>query len=354
MIHKKQQQTERRRSRNVSNKENVTISLVMILAIFLSTPVSIAAQTYPGENTGQTTSSTATNPIIYGAKVYSLSYGQINTATWSSVEKELISLKQIGVSYYSIHLNFDPWIKNQTSKIAIIDQAVSWIKANNGSLHLVDAGAESLRKNPILWEDFKVLFGHRVTMWTVRYHPDVFTTIKEPGYYLPMIKDANKLSINEFASLSFELNALTKSISPETSTAFADNANGFGKSNFTIDMWQLVADDPNLDIMGLDIYGKCGVDDSTQFLDLAVQSAKEKGKSVWITETWGSTEPKKAGCTNQSSIEVNWASYISGYASSKGIPVVEWFFTQRFSDTSGQLTPTYWGILDVMKDYIGN
>jgi len=296
---------------------------------------------------------TITGPLDYGAKVYSISYGQLGSATWSEVESELTLLKDMGIKSYAIHLNYDPWIKGHPAQIGTVDDAVVWIKSNGGSVHIVDACCESLRNNQITWDQMKTLWRMRITEWTIRYHPDALTTIKEPGYYLSMISNPQVLSIADIVSLDAELTAIVKTKSPSTTTVFADNMGGYveglpGYDPINAVMLSQIITDPNLDVFGMDFYGKnCAEDNKTPFLDSTIDIARNAGKMVWITETWGSTAGLLGVCSASS--EIKWAQHISEYAVSQNISTVEWFFTQRFYNGGGQPTQTYTGIKTVME-----
>lgn len=293
-----------------------------------------------------------TGPLDYGAKVYSISYAQLGSATWPAVQNELTLLRDMGIKSYALHLNYDPWIQNRPAQITIVDQAVAWIKSNGGSVHIVDACCESLRNNKVTWDQMKQLWIMRITEWTTRYHPDALTTIKEPGYYLSMISNPEVLNITDVVSLDAQLTSIVKANSPTTKTVFADNMGGYvpglpGYNSLNAQMLSSIVQDPNLDVFGIDIYGKdCGNDNKTPFLNSTVNIATSAGKKVWIAETWGSTAGSLGNCSAQS--EINWAQHISEYAVSKNISTVEWFFTQRFYDSSGLATPTYTGIKNVM------
>jgi hypothetical protein len=296
-------------------------------------------------------------PLSYGAVSHNLSYGNIATTTWPVAKAELELFKAMGVQYYVIHLGYDAWLTGDTSQIAMIDSAVAWIRANGGKVHIADGCAESLRHNRVSWAAFDSLFLLRMSVWTQRYHPDAMTVVKEPGWYNGFLTPAAILSLTPaiWGTLGMELDSLVKAISPATQTIYADATSQLipGGTNVAlhIQILALMVQDPNLDIVGLDIYGsKCGGDSTTPHLQPVVDSVLHLGKKLWTTETWATTSTymNTDSCPNLSGNEIQWAQQMSDYAVANTIPVVEWFFTVEFTDTLGQPTPTYYGIEDVM------
>jgi len=335
----------------------VLIIIVVAVAIF-----AMQKNLKPKENNPQPTSTPSTTPVVenqdgkllFGAKVYSLSYAQIGSADWPTVQNELELLKAMGVRYYTIHLNYGPWVNNQPGKIAIVDKAVEWIRANGGVLHIADASAETWRSNPLTLDQFDSLFKERIKVWTERYHPEYITTIKEPGWYLAFIKNVQSISpnvlISEFETLSPELNSIVKSISPNTKTIYAETTGALIKSGDpSVPLLKEIVKDPNLDIVGLDVYGyKCGEDNYMPYLKDVLDTARNADKKIWITETWGTTAKNMNSCPTDT--QTKWAQYISDYAVREKIPVVEWFFTQQFG-TNQTPSDIYFGIKKVMDEY---
>ena len=295
--------------------------------------------------------------IDYGAVVHSLSYGNIDSATWAKAKAELQLFKNMGVHYYAIHLDFDPWTNNDTNKIAIVDSAVNWIRANNGIVHIADGCAESVRNNKLTWANFKTFFKTRITTWMLRYHPDVITTVKEPGWYNGFIQPLSLINVTaaDWAILGFAMDSIAKSISPASFTAYTESPYDLTKSGTlgTVhrNILSSMLNDPNLNIVGLDIYGtKCGGDSITSHLPVIIDSIQSAGKVVWIPETWATTvaNMNTDSCSDLSVAEVEWAQHISDYAVLMSIPVVEWFYTIEFTDSLHQPSVTYYGIEDVM------
>lgn len=320
------------------------------------TKTTISTTSLTNTTTRTTTTTTGRRLLDYGAKVQSLSYGNINSATWPEVENELALLKEMGVSYYAIHLNYDPWLQNKQSKIDLVDQAVQWIRDNGGKVHIVNSCCESLRNSPVPFDKFSTLMLNSTSEWSRRYHPDALTVIKESGWYLPFISDWRQMGVNttvlKFKTLGFELTSEVKSISPDTKTVYAEITDALIKGDETVILFNDLLKDPNLDVVGLDIYGyKCGADTKTPYLESTVSSITNASKSVWITETWATPlADMGSSCSNQAEAETTWAQHISDYAINKGIQVVTWFYTQRFG-TIAQPSPTYLGIQNVMQRY---
>ena len=296
-------------------------------------------------------------PLSYGAVSHNLSYGNIGTTTWPTAKAELELFKAMGVQYYVIHLGYDAWLSSNSTQITMIDSAVTWIRANGGKVHIADGCAESLRSNRVSWAVFDSLFLLRMSIWAQRYHPDAMTVVKEPGWYNGFLTPAAILSLTaaKWGTLGVELDSVVKSISPTTQTIYADATSQMipGGNNYSLHLQilALMVQDPNLDVVGLDIYGtKCGGDSTTPHLQPVVDSVLHLGKKIWTTETWATsaTNMNTDSCPSLSANEILWAQHMSDYAATNTIPVVEWFFTVEFTDTLGQPTPTYYGIEDVM------
>lgn len=275
--------------------------------------------------------------IKYGGKVVLLSYNNLKgSTTWAQVESELSSMKANGITYYAIHLNYDPWFISlnpavQKHKVEIVDQAVNWIQSHGGKVHIVNSCCESFRDNPVSFSEFSRIMVAAVSEWDSRYHPDAVTTIKEVGWYLPMIQNTT-LNLSEislkFKLLGYELSRTSKNISPSTRTVYAETTDALIRNDaLMIDFLKSMLRDSNLDIVGLDIYGyKCGGDKRLLELGSTLDLIRSSGKTIWITETWATTKASSEFCINQSQLEAKWMQRISEYAVKEGIPVVEWFY----------------------------
>jgi hypothetical protein len=268
---------------------------------------------------------------------------------------EIQLFKNMGITYYSIHINYDPFLFNQTDKIQIFDAVISEIRRLGGKVHIADSGAESYWNSPLTWKQMKTSWLDRVSLIAARYQPDVYTTIKEPAWYLRMIRDPQTITADELVNLSAELSKIVKSVSPNTEVLFVESASAYvpGEAIYSpvkIEILSRIVQDSNLDGVGIDIYGaRCGTDNKIQALTDVIQIIKSAGKEYWIPETWGVTAAAFSSCTNLSQDEIAWAGHISDHAVNNNA-VVEWFFTQRFG-TLQSPSESYLGVEKEMQRY---
>jgi len=305
--------------------------------------------TTTNSTTTTTTTTTSQSQVIYGATLYSVSYGQIQLTTLQKAKDEVQLMKNMGITYYSIHMSTDPFLFKQYPKIQIFDAVVADIKSAGGKVHIADSGAESYWNNKLTWEQMKTSWRARVSLIAIRYQPDVYTIIKEPAWYLGMISNPQAITADEIVNLSKELSQIVKSVSPNTKVLFVETVTAYVVGGVIYNpILSRIVQDSNLDGVGLDIYGDdCGVDNNTPKISNTVNIIKSAGKEYWITETWAFTS--SANCTNLSQTEIAWAEHISDYAANNNA-VVEWFYTQRFGSLQTP-SPTYTGIKDVMQRY---
>ena len=317
-----------------------------------TSPTTTTTTTSP---TTTTTTTTTKSRVNYGATLYTVSYGQIQQTTLQQAKDEVQLFKNMGITYYSIHINYDPFLFKQSDKIQIFDSIVAEIRNSGGKIHIADSGAESYWNNKLTWEQMKISWRDRVSLIAARYQPDVYTIIKEPAWYLGMISNPQAITADESVNLAKELSQIVKSVSPNTKVLFVETASAYVPteslySPVKIEILSRLVQDSNLDGVGIDIYGaRCGNDDKTPQLTNVVNIITSAGKEYWIPETWGATAAAFSSCTNLSQTEIAWAEHISGYATDKNA-VVEWFFSQRFGSIQTP-SPTYLGIKDVIQRY---
>ena len=288
--------------------------------------------------------------VNYTAKSTKLSYSNITKNTWESIQDELKLLSNLNVKTISCDVNYGIFLNNNTDAISKLDSAATWIHSAGKQFHISDSLSESWRNNPITWEQMKQHWKIRVELYASRYHPYSMTTIKEVGFYLPVISNPSVITVDEVIQLNKDLNAIVKANSPATITVFDENAAAIRDHPEIYGVIvNGVIEDPNQDVIGFNIYGsKDYKDNKTQYLTDYIANAKVGGKQVWIPETWTCTAEQLS--TAPTWAVTNWGYWVSNYAVTNDIPYVFWFFTQTFG-TLANPTPIYNTIKDVMSHY---
>lgn len=285
----------------------------------------------------QAWSSAPPRPLASSALLSSASYGTLEEP-WNSlaaVETELAMLKASGVQVVRIDLNYAPWLDQNATTIAEVGQIVASIRADGLQLMIADSASESYWHHPMPWDAFSAAWVSRVTTIAALYHPDYYEVVKEPGWYYPMLQgfpeSPTVQSLPEWTSVTEQLIAAVRSVSPETSIGVAVPASTLYGSTTELSFTYLAAAEKmaGLDFIGFDIYGVCDFEDTLRFL----QQEGTGGKQVWVPEAW-STSGSGVEDPSRASLDVQWARVLYEFLAMIDARGVALFYTDAMASYS--------------------
>ena len=272
-------------------------------------------------------------PIDFASLFKGLSYSNVYAAYYTTpvLNTELDMLLQTGVQAVRVDLNYDPWLRNDSAKIATYSNYIEGLQKNGTRVIIADSAAESYRTNPIPWAQFKTAWIQRVTKIASLYHPEFYIVVKEPEWYFPMISDVQTnpdvVNVSDWVALTRSLVNAVKQVSPSTKVGVAVPGNLYhDQANIEASYFGNVSSISNLDFMGFDIYGIQGFTDTLNFLN----SVGTNGKQVWIAEAW-STLATTAYDPTRISLDVEWLQVLYYFALKINATMVMPFFTDLYS-----------------------
>ena len=252
-------------------------------------------------------------PLATAAVLMAASYGnpEQSGSSLAAIQADLALLRSAGAQVIRIDLNYQPWLENDTGRIAEMDQVVSSVRADGLGLMIADSASESYRHHALPWPVFADAWLQRVSAMAARYHPDYYEVVKEPGWYYPMIEgyplNPAIESVTAWTDLTQELISAVRAVSPHTQLGVAVAAASlYGRrASLSLAYLERARQLPGLDFLGFDVYGVCDFENTLRFL----QEQGTGGKQVWIPEAWsaagsGVYEPA------QSALDVLWANVL--------------------------------------------
>lgn len=270
-------------------------------------------------------------PVLSAAVLSAASYGAPEEPwdTLPVIEADLAMLKASGAEVVRIDLNYAPWLDNDTAHIQEMDEVVAQVRADGLELMIADSASESYWHHPMPWPAFVSAWIARDTALALRYHPDDFVVVKEPGWYFPMISGypANPAigSVSAWIALTQSLVGAVRSVSPHTQIGVAIPAATLYGSPASSSRSYLTAarDLPGLDFLGFDVYGICEMENTLRFL------AEEGtgGKAVWVPEAWSTGTPEG----NPGGLDVAWMGVLYEFLREIGARGVALFYTDAFA-----------------------
>lgn len=288
-----------------------------------------------------------TQSVKFGGWIQSVSYNNIWQATKETVDVELKTLDDLGVQIYSIHPNYDVFLRNDVDKIALLDYVFEQAKAKGKLVQISGAGAESWRANKITPSEFRRFYLERAEIYTKRWQPWAFEILQEPNGWMDFTNP--KMTPKQWADLSAEVSAVIKKSNPSTVTL-----NAFIVST-DMNLWRdevetmkLTLKDSNLDAVGFDIYGNAGQDDKTPLIEPYIPVIKQAGKKLWIPETWGRGGPMIKATGENAAADIAFAKHIVEWADKNEVEGLIWFFTMLFGSPENY-TETFYGIKGVIS-----
>jgi hypothetical protein len=293
--------------------------------------------------------------MSFAALDSSISYGIPSYDTQSEQQADLSMLLSTNAQCIRVDIGYAPWLTNGKATISLIDSVVNSIKSAGRCLIIADAGSESYRgTGEVLWTQFKQAWVQRVSTLAALYHPDYYIVVKEPGWYVPMVSDAetnpNFQSVKDWIGLTQELTNAVRLASPSTNIGIAIAADSLNQANkvFYSQYLNQAQAIQGISFVGFDIYTSSGQTATERYLAL-----NHPIKSVWIAEAWSSPNPTTL--TNAQS-DAQWMKSIYQFGQSIGAKMLIPFYTDLFSGytvptTTNSLLAFYLGTTPIFTEF---
>ncbi|HZW55674.1 MAG TPA: hypothetical protein VFF30_05235 [Nitrososphaerales archaeon] len=351
----------------------VTVAIVAII-LSLIIPVSLKGVTISSAQTSgpitqqwvnqqmaqwKTSSNSSVN---FGVLFPRASYDNI-LFSYNTPQVENTSLNMLlstGASCVRIDLGYDAWLKNDTSTQSTISSLVGQIRSAGRCFIIADASAESYRKQPLPWADFKTAWVQRVRTLAALFHPDYYIVIKEPGWYAPMVSDAltnpSFQDPNDWINLTQTLVSTVQSVSPNTKIGVSIAADSLSTNAALYTSFLTgVSKISGLSFIGFDIYTESGFQNTQNFL---TQNGNG-GKDVWIAECW-SGDGSGIFSSTRATLDASWILLIYYFAQQIHALMLIPFYTDLFASYSltsssptsaSQILSLYQQRTDVYQEY---
>jgi hypothetical protein len=213
--------------------------------------------------------------------------------------EDVTNLEETGVGIIRIDFYFDPWLLENSpdpklrawaaGRREAFDAVVAKIRKDGKKLFIADAAAGyyanfgHFRHHPMTWDQYRVAQQHQVETLARRYKPDYYEVVKEYRWYSDWGNISEVPTAEQWAAQTEALCKIVKKADPKAQTAVGLIA----LSKLDHDVLQRIVHIPDLDIIGIDIYG---------LRDLNVlltgefsRFVHEHGKEAWVAEVWTST-----------------------------------------------------------------
>lgn len=264
------------------------------------------------------------------------SYGIHSYDTQTVQQADLAMLVSTGAQCIRLDIGYGPWLTNNQATISLVDSVVSTIRGDGKCLIIADAASETYRNGGgIPWSVFKVAWVQRVSTLAARYHPDYYVVIKEPGWYVPYVRNATTnpqfQSVIDWTGLTSNLTNAVYHASPNTQVGVSVSAGSLHGNNaaFYYQYLYQVQAIPGISFVGFDIYSTTDQSATQTYL-----SRVPPTKSLWIAETWSNPSPTTSA---QAQSDAQWMKSIYQFGQSIGARMLMPFYTDLFS---GYVVPT--------------
>ncbi len=172
-------------------------------------------------------------------------------------------------------------------------------------------------RRPPSFEEFLALQRELTEIYIKRYRPELYWVVVEPA------TNEGRLDVRysrcQWRRLVQEMCRLAKRLRPQTET---------GATAVHVKQLEPLADVPELDVLGCDLYARRDLDE----VDKLVALAKRHGKKAWLAETWlgharmaGFDQPWRAP------LDAKWIQAARLLAQSRGLEGVNIWFTTHFA-----------------------
>jgi tetratricopeptide (TPR) repeat protein len=252
-------------------------------------------------------------PLIFGAYHLTASENMFSKTDEETDVKLLEVLEESGVDVISVY----PWLTEYEKHRERYDKLFNRIKSDGKKLFIVFR----LRPATMSFEEYKEknLEYTRVIIASVK--PDYYGIVIEPTSHGEH-KHRFDISNEEWRELVKEVADLSKSVSPNTKTVVAGHKG-------ELDFIKAVADLPNLDIIGFNIYGEEKLEEVAETIDYV----EGLGKETWITETWFTLKSNPTFIYSwRQPLDADWTKTMAYFAKQHNMEGVIVFFTMKFVD----------------------
>ena len=264
------------------------------------------------------------------------SYGIHSYDTQAVQQADLAMLVSTGAQCVRVDIGYGPWLSNDKATISLVDSVVNSIRGDGKCLIIADAASESYRNGGgVPWSTFKLAWVQRVSTLAARYHPDYYIVIKEPGWYVPFVRNATTnpqfQNVNEWLGLTQNLTNAVKHASPNTQIGVSASSGSLRGNNaaFYLQYLTLVQATNGLSFVGFDIYSVADQSATQTYL-----SRSPPTKPLWIAEAWSNPSPTTSA---QAQSDAVWMKSIYQFGQSIGATMLMPFYTDLFS---GYTVPT--------------
>lgn len=286
------------------------------------------------------------------------SYDNLETTPYSQLTSEAGMLASTGASCIRLDVGYDAWLNNNVTAQNEVTSLVNMIRNYGKCLIIADASAEYYRNNPLTWSRFQVAWVSRVTFLARMYQPNFYEVVKEPGWYVPMVSDANTnpqfSNVTVWVQLTQNLTNAVHSVSPSTKVGIAIQG-GISSSAqpFYVSYLKQVSQMSGIDFIGYDQYGA-----NDQSLDLAIENQVQTTKAIWIAETWSTDAPSIVFNPDRASLDAYWIQVEYYYALYIHASNIEPFYTEAFASYTqppnySQKTPVFYEFQHLATTYAG-
>ncbi len=239
-------------------------------------------------------------------------------------------LHSVGVDSIRIDLGYAPWLNNHQEAISNITSMIQNIRSYGKALIFADAASETYWTNPETWAQFKLDWVSRVQTLASMYRPDYYIVIKEPGWYTPMISDANTnpqvQNASDWVTLTSSLVNAVTSVSPSTKLGIAISGDTGQHANFYIQYLQGCKQIPKLNFIGFDIYTRTAFQDTATFLNQYGVGSK----NLWVAEAWSATAAN-AFNSSRATLDKTWVQVLYYFAETYHAVEISPFFSSIFA-----------------------
>jgi hypothetical protein len=250
------------------------------------------------------------SPIGFLVTLTDAGCDNIQTGGFAAAQAQLAMLLETGASCVRIDVGYDAWLNNQQDIQSDLASLISQIRGAGKCLIIADASAEFYRKNPLTWVQFQQAWVQRVQTLYGLYAPEFYILVKEPGWYVPMISDAQTnpqfQDVTTWVSLVQNLEAAA----PQSKDGVTiEGGIPSSRQPAFVSFLRSVAALGGTDFIGFDQYAA-----NDQALDIALIAQVQTTKHIWIAEAWSTTAPSVAFDPGRASLDATWMRVEYDYA----------------------------------------
>lgn len=258
----------------------------------------------------------------------------------SVLKRAVDAFKEAGVAQVDLNMGLFPWVSKDAAAIEKYDEVVRHIRAS-GMQVAINPQYSPLRhkvKDLAEWRSVSLPIYGTIAE---RYKPETFVVVHEPTTMSARMR--SRATPEEWAAYAREATRIVKERSPKSRI-------GAGGLDTEERYYNAFAELPEIDVMTLDIYNLRNLPTFQQM----VQTAKKRGKGVYIEETWrppyftrafGQTldriAVKNVGDRSFEDLDVKWIRTIAAWAAANGVEAITPVWMQTFFTYGGTETEAF-------------